>query len=174
MMLSILQISMINYDNSSVFLETFEIKKQEGSVLKYINFRILLSHLVFSIHRSDNIIELVYEWFPDGNFWKFHTPFHTNSKYDKDIMYGIPLMVNSLQKYELDYNRTFGHNIGQIQNIGIMIRIYICHMVCWLVTNTVDVRSLDFNLSKVVYLFLLTIITNLSSINIIFMMDLMV
>ena len=68
MMLSILQISMINYDNSSVFLETFEIKKQEGSVLKYINFRILLSHLVFSIHRSDNIIELVYEWFPDGNF----------------------------------------------------------------------------------------------------------
>ena len=46
------------------FEENFEIKVQEGSVLKYINFRIFQSPLGFSDGQADHIMKLVNEWFP--------------------------------------------------------------------------------------------------------------
>ena len=42
-----------------LFKEHFEMKVKEGSVLKYLNFRILQSPLGFSIDQTDNIMELV-------------------------------------------------------------------------------------------------------------------
>ena len=50
--------------------EAFEIKFQEGSVLKYLNFRICQSPLGFSVDQTDTIMKLVNEWLPtavDGN-----------------------------------------------------------------------------------------------------------
>ena len=49
-----------------VFEEQFEIKFQEGSVLKYLNLRIFQSPLGFSVDQTDHIVELVNEWFPTG------------------------------------------------------------------------------------------------------------
>ena len=46
--------------------EAFEIKFQEGSVLKYLYFRILQSPLGFIVDQTDSIMELVNEWFPTG------------------------------------------------------------------------------------------------------------
>ena len=42
-----------------VFREHFEMKVQEGSVLKYLNFRVFQSPLGFSIDQTDHIMELV-------------------------------------------------------------------------------------------------------------------
>ena len=42
-----------------VFKEDFEMKVQEGSVLKYLNFRIFQSPLGFSVDQTDHITELV-------------------------------------------------------------------------------------------------------------------
>ena len=42
-----------------VFKEHFEMKVQEGSVLKYLNFRIFQSPLDFSIDQTDHNMELV-------------------------------------------------------------------------------------------------------------------
>ena len=39
-----------------VFIEHFEMKVQEGSVLKYLNFRIRQSPLGFSVDQTDNIM----------------------------------------------------------------------------------------------------------------------
>ena len=66
-----------------VFKEQFEIKVQEVSVLKYLNFRIYQSPLGFSIYQTDHIMELVNEWFPTGSFIKFDTTFWTDSSYEK-------------------------------------------------------------------------------------------
>ena len=44
--------------------EHFEMKVQEVSVLKYLNFRIFQSPLGFSIYQTYHIMELVNEWFP--------------------------------------------------------------------------------------------------------------
>ena len=42
-----------------VFKEHFDIKVQEGSVLKYLNFWVFQSPLGFSIDHIDHIMELV-------------------------------------------------------------------------------------------------------------------
>ena len=46
-----------------VFKEHFEMKLQEGLVLKSLNFRIRQSPLGFSVDNTDRILELVNEWF---------------------------------------------------------------------------------------------------------------
>ena len=43
--------------------EYFEIKVQEVSVLKYLNFRIFQSPIGFSVYQTDHIMELVNECF---------------------------------------------------------------------------------------------------------------
>ena len=64
------------------FKEHFEMKLQEVSVLEYLHFRTCQSPLGFSVDHNDNIMELVNEWFPTGNFIKVDTPFRTDSAYE--------------------------------------------------------------------------------------------
>ena len=52
-------------------------------------------------------------------------------------MAALPLTVNSLCKEEMEYHGNFGHTIGRIQQIDIMIRIDICYTDCRLATQTV-------------------------------------
>ena len=66
-----------------VFKENFEMKVQEGSVIKYLNFRIFQSPLGFSIDQTDHIMELVNECFPTEKFRKVDAHFWTDSAYEK-------------------------------------------------------------------------------------------
>ena len=50
-----------------VFEENFDMKFQEGSVLKYLNLRICQSPLGFSVDQTYPFMELVNEWYPTGN-----------------------------------------------------------------------------------------------------------
>ena len=56
-----------NPELTRVFKEHFDMKVQEGSVHKYLNFRICQSPLGFSIYQTDHIMELVNEWLTN---WK--------------------------------------------------------------------------------------------------------
>ena len=69
-------------------------KVQEGSVLKYLNFRICQYPLGFSVDHIDHIMELVNEWFPTGYLKKVDTPFRTYSAYEKELLSALPLPVN--------------------------------------------------------------------------------
>ena len=51
-----------------VFEEHFEMKLQEVSVLKYLNFRFFQSPLSFGVDQAYQIMEIVNEWFPTGKF----------------------------------------------------------------------------------------------------------
>ena len=66
-----------------VFKEHFDMKVQEGSVIKYLNFRIFQSPHGFTIDQTDHIMELLNEWFPTGNFRNVDTHFWTDSSYEK-------------------------------------------------------------------------------------------
>ena len=70
-------------------------KVQEGSVLKYLNFRVFQSPLGFSIDQTDHIMELVNEWFPTGKLRKVNTPFWTHSSYGKEILAALTLPGNA-------------------------------------------------------------------------------
>ena len=54
-----------------LFQETFQIKIQELSVLKYLNFWIFQSPSGFIVDYTIHIIDLVNEWFPTRIFGKF-------------------------------------------------------------------------------------------------------
>ena len=58
-------------------------KVQEGSVPKYLNFRIFQPPLGFSVYHTDHIMELVNECFPTGKFRKVDTYFKKDSAYVK-------------------------------------------------------------------------------------------
>ena len=73
-------------------------KVKEGSVIKYLNFRIFQSPLGFSIDHTDHIMELVNEWFPTGKFRNIDTPFRTDSSYEKELLAALPLTVHALHK----------------------------------------------------------------------------
>ena len=66
-------------------------KVQEGSVLKYLNFRIFQSALGFSVDQTDHIMELVNEWSPTGKFRKVDTHFRTEYAYEKELLAALPL-----------------------------------------------------------------------------------
>ena len=83
-------------------------KVQEGSVLKYLNFLICQSPLGFIIDQTDNIMELVNEWFQNGKFRNVDTPFRIDSSYEKELLAALPLTGNSLKKPEMEYHRKFG------------------------------------------------------------------
>ena len=95
----------------------------EGSVLEYLNFRILYSPPGFSMYQTDHIMDLVNECFPTGKVRKFDTKFWTDSTYEKEFMDEVLLTGNALSKAEMEYHGKFGHNLGRIHHIDIMHRI---------------------------------------------------
>ena len=58
-------------------------KFQEGSVLKYLTFRIFQCPLGFSVDHTDHIMELVNEWLPTRKYITSDTPFSTDSTDEK-------------------------------------------------------------------------------------------
>ena len=62
-----------------VFEEHFEMKVQEGSVLKYLHLRIFQHTLGFNVYQTYHIMELVNQWFPNGKFRRVDTPFRKYS-----------------------------------------------------------------------------------------------
>ena len=81
-----------------VFEKYFEIKFQEGSIIKYLDFRVCRSPLGFSIDHTVHIIDLLNEWFPTGNFRNVDTPFQKYSMYEKELMAAVTLTGNILNK----------------------------------------------------------------------------
>ena len=78
-------------------------KVQEGSVLKYIIFRVFQSPLGFSIYQTDHIMELVNKWFSTGKFRNVDTMFWTDSSYEKELLAALPLTGHSLHNAEMEY-----------------------------------------------------------------------
>ena len=81
-----------------MFEEEFEIKFQEGYVLKYINFRISQSLIGFSIYHNYHIMEQANKWFPAGKFRKVDTPFRAEFTYRKGLVDAVTLTRNYIHK----------------------------------------------------------------------------
>ena len=52
-------------------------------------------------------------------------------------MAALPLTGNALHNAEMEYFGKFGHTLGRIQHIALMIIIYICYATCRLANQTV-------------------------------------
>ena len=126
------------------FKEHFDMKVQEGSVLKCLIFCTCQSPLDFSVDQTDYIMEIVNELFQTGIFLKVDTPFLKDSAREKELLSVLPLTVNSLHKSEMEYHGKFGHTLGRIQHIDIMSRIDLCYANFRLYNQTVGPTLPDF------------------------------
>ena len=88
------------------FGETSDIKTQEYSVLKYLNFRIYQSLIGLIIKHTKHIMELVTEWLHDGKFCKSCTSLYTDYAYKKNIMHAIPMIGEALRNPNLTTMRS--------------------------------------------------------------------
>ena len=117
-----------------VFEEYFEMKVQEGSILKYLHFLISRSPLGIRVGHNDHITELVNEWLPTDFFRKVDATFRTEYTYEKELLAALPLTGNSLHKAEMECHGKSGHTIGRLQHISIMSTIDIFYTACRLAT----------------------------------------
>ena len=76
-------------------------KLQKGSFIKYLNFRICQSLLGFSVDQTDQVMELLNEWFPIGKLKKIDAPFWKDSVYEKELLATIPLTGHDFHKEEM-------------------------------------------------------------------------
>ena len=82
-------------------------------------------------------MELVNEWFPTGKFRNFDTPFWTDSSYGKELLAALPLTRHALHRAEMEYHGKFGHTLGRIQIIALMIKIDLYYETCRLAAQNV-------------------------------------
>ena len=54
------------------------------------------------------------------------------------MMASLPLTINALHKKEMKYHGNFGHTLGRIQHICLMIIVDICYTSCCLAIKTVE------------------------------------
>ena len=100
-MLSALLLMRHHYLVKMSFWKKNEIKFQEGSVLKYLYFRIYQSSLGFSVDHTHHIMVIVKEWFPTEKNRKVYTPFRTDSTYEQKLKHELPLAGDDLHKAEI-------------------------------------------------------------------------
>ena len=133
----------------TIFLkENLDMKVQEGSVLKYLKFRIFQYTLGFSVDNTDHIMELINEWSPTGKFREVDKTFRTESAYEKKLMSALTLIGHALHKSEMEYNGKFGHTLGRIQNISLMSIIELCYATCCLANQNVAPTHPGFQVIK--------------------------
>ena len=81
-----------------MFEKLFDIKVQEGSVIKYPNVQIYQYPIWFRIGQTDHVIELVNKWSPTGKFRRVNTHFQTAFTYENLLMAEFPLTGNDIHK----------------------------------------------------------------------------
>ena len=81
-------------------------------------------------------MELVTEWFPTGKFRNVDTPFRIDSSYEKVFLAALTLIGYAFHTTEMKYYEKFGHTIGMIKHISLMIIINLCYATCRLDTQT--------------------------------------
>ena len=98
-------------ETKKIFEEAFEIKIQEGSVIRYLKIRIYLSPLGVSIYQTYNIMDLVNGWLLYGEFINLDTP------YQEDYTYEIKI-IDKFNWRELHLIIKKGNIIGNLDKLS--------------------------------------------------------
>ena len=78
-------------------------------------------------------------WFPDNKFRKIDTTSITDSAYEKELLYDLPITVTALTYTENHSNGAYGQTLEKLQHFDIMTRIdltYLTFIFCILYSPT--------------------------------------
>ena len=94
---------------------------QDGSVIKYLNVRIIQTELGISIDQTHHIrTSILDNWFKPTKTERLKsadTPYRTDSQYEKDLQEQLPATGTQLAKLEKDHGGKFNALIGQFLHI---------------------------------------------------------
>jgi hypothetical protein len=98
----------------------FYITVKEGAQLSYLNLRNIQSEYGVSYDQTEHIIrKIINKYFPpskieDPKLKPVHTPFKTDSDYEKELMGQRPATGQELKSLEEPYGGTFAGILGEI------------------------------------------------------------
>ena len=97
----------------------FNLTRQEGPELKYLNFRIIQSEFGISMDQTRHIRESIIDpWFGTStNVRTADTPFRTDSQFEQDLAEVLPASPDELQQLEQEYNGPYRSTLGKLNHI---------------------------------------------------------
>ena len=123
------------YSNQTIFdtlcthlKRFFDITTEQGTLLKYLNLRIIQSPFGISVDQSQHIEHtIINKYFPpekvaESGLKAVHTPFNTCNKYEIDLLEQLPATGEHLKALEKRYDGTYASIIGAIMHVYVWTR----------------------------------------------------
>jgi hypothetical protein len=122
------------YENLCTELrKMFSITTKEGTVLGYLNLRIIQTIHGVSCDQTDHILrKIVHKYFPPDKISTLkpvHTPFRTDSEYEKELLEQLPATPTELKELEKRYMGTFPGILGEIMHIECITRFDLSYTI---------------------------------------------
>ena len=84
----------------------FDITTQEGSIINFLNLRIISSPTVISIDQTKHILEMMEPHFPRlQHFFKINTPMRNDKLFEIEYADALPMTKEELQTLEIEFWR---------------------------------------------------------------------
>ena len=108
--------------------EAFKVTIQEGTLLHFLNYRIIQSPAGVSLDQTTHILEKVDKYTSPGSK-KVHTPLRTDRQFDDDIYLSLPASKEELQHLAQEYGGSFLQLFGEINHIASASRLDLANAV---------------------------------------------
>ena len=103
----------------NTLLSAFKVTTQEGSVLKYLNFRIIQSVHGISIDQTSHIQELVHTYIPvDSKIDPVNTPLRSDRQFNDEVATSIPATPSELKKLEIEFGFKYSSLYGALLHVS--------------------------------------------------------
>ena len=113
----------------------FDITTKEGTILSYLNLRIIQSEYGISYDQTDHIQrKIVNKYFPpskigDSTLKAVHTPFRTDSAFETELLETLPATGTELLALEQRYGGSYASILGDIMHVDCWSRFDISYAV---------------------------------------------
>ena len=108
----------------------FKVTTQEGSVIKYLNFRIIQSPHGISIDQTNHILDLVNSHIPKETLLgDVNTPLRSDRKFQDEVSSSLPASATELKALEKEFGFKFSSLYGALLHISSSSRPDICNAI---------------------------------------------
>ena len=113
----------------------FSITTKEGTTLSYLNLRIIQTEHGISYDQTDHIRrKIIAKYFPsskigDSKLKAVHTPFRTDSDFEKDLVEQLPATGDELKALEERYGGTYSGILGELMHVETLSRFEISYAI---------------------------------------------
>ena len=99
--------------------KAFQLTSQGGTILKFLNFKIIQSPHGISADQTSHIDEMLRKYFPPGTkVGKTETPLRSDRQYQEEIYHSIPATPSELKALENQFGFKFGTVYGELMHIS--------------------------------------------------------